>query len=345
MNFRNFLPPKLIRSLRQNIILRLLRRRSVLKQKNFRIYAEITTLCNARCLMCSRQSLIDKKKMKVINMPDNVLNRLIDSIKKITSNGYNITFVPMGLGEPLLFPGLLTLFHELKEIDKKIYIILTTNGILLNKKTIVLLIKEGVDEITISLNVDNKEGYKKLMGIDKYDLVLGNIVDLLKYKKNNNLNYPKISIQYLDSGYLKKSFFRIIKFWQHYLTKTDKVFFHEIVSEAGAVNFRGKLKNALSDKKRFPCPECWYLIAVHNNGDVYPCSPIFYWKEKKEDLYLGNILEKDIISLYFNNPKLKKIRDLLLSNDYRQLKTCKRCDNIVLMPNPFLKNIFTGEWF
>jgi len=344
MNIRSLIPPHIIRILRQNVLIRWLNRHYVLKQKNFRVYTEITTLCNAKCKMCSRDRLIKENKMQVINMPKEILDKIIEDIKDLVKKGYHISFIPIGLGEPLLFPNLFSLFKTLKEIDKKIYIILTTNGVLLNAKNITSLLESEVDEITVSLNSDDRKNYKELMGIDTYEIVLKNTIELLKRKKNLNLSKPKISVQYLDSEFLTKSFIEINKFWQRYLNKNDKVFFHEIVSQAGASNFNNKLANVIPMSKRFPCPECWFLIGIHINGDIYPCSPIFYWKTKKEDLYLGNILNDSLYNLYFNNQKLRTIRENMLKNNYSRLNTCKKCDNIVLMTNPFFRNPITKKW-
>lgn len=345
MYLRNFLPPKVIKCLRKNIFYRLNRRWAILKQNKFRMYVEVTTFCDAKCIMCNRTYLSKNNEFKAHHMADDILDRLLIDIKKMVQDGYHITFVPMGLGEPLLFPGLLSLFHKVKNISKDIYIILTTNGILLNEKIVKSLIEVGLDEITISLNVDDEKKYKQFMGVDRYNLVLQNIINLLAYKKDNNLTFPGISIQYLESEYLESSFWGVIKFWAPYLTRNDKVYFHEIVSEAGTTNWGGNLKESLKKLRRFPCLECWSLIAVHSNGDVYPCGPIFYWKEKKNDLFLGNILEGDLYSVYFNNPKLRKIREEMLCDNYEYLKTCQSCNNIVLMPNPFFKNVFTNKWF
>ena len=345
MNVRSLLPPHIIRILRQNVLIRWLNRRYVLKQKNFRVYVEITTLCNAKCKMCSRDTLIKEKKMQAINMPKKILDKIVKDIKNLVKKGYHISFIPMGLGEPLLFPNLFSLFKTLKRIDKNIYIILTTNGVLLNAKNITSLLECEVDEVTVSLNSDNRESYQKLMGIDTYEIVLKNTIELLKRKKSLNLSKPKISIQYLDSGCLTKSFIEINKFWQKYLNKNDKVFFHEIVSESGTCSFDNKRVNVIPTSKRFPCPECWFLIGIHINGDIYPCGPIFYWKEKREDLYLGNILDNSLYNLYFNNQKLMTIRENMLKNNYSGLNTCKKCDNIILMTNPFFRNPITKKWF
>jgi radical SAM protein with 4Fe4S-binding SPASM domain len=97
-------------------------------------------------------------------------------------------------------------------------------------------------------------------------------------------------------------------------------------------------------KTRFPCSEPWQRISILNDGAVYPCSPVFYWKEKKNDLYLGNILEKNLIDLYFKGPKLQAIKDAMLCNDYSKLPTCAGCNNPILSPNPFKKDSVTQKW-
>ena len=175
-------------------------------------------------------------------------------------------------------------FRKLKTINQNIYIVLTTNGVPLTKSTFVKLIDSGVDEITISLNADSPEGYQKVMGIDKYETALKNCLNVLRYKKELGLKSPQISIQFLESEHFKNSFYRTIKFWLPYLTGNDKVYFHEIVSEAGTCDIGVQDTGMQNLKTRFPCSEPWQRISVLNDGAVYPCGPVFYWKEKRMPL-------------------------------------------------------------
>ena len=341
---RNLIPPLIIRYLRQSIFFRLRQRKEIIEQKIFTLYAEVTTHCNARCFMCSWEEKYIKEGMQQSHMSQEIVDKILDSVRKLVDKGKCVKFFPIGLGEPLLFPGLFDLFRKLKTINKNIYIVLTTNGVPLTKSTFVKLIDSGVDEITISLNADSPEGYQKVMGIDKYETALKNSLNVLRYKKERDLISPKISIQFLESSYLKNSFYGTIKFWLPYLTGNDKVYFHEIVSEAGTCDIGVQDTGMQNLKTRFPCSEPWQRISVLNDGDVYPCGPVFYWKEKKEDLYLGNILEKDLVDLYFKDPKLQKIKNAMLRNDYSKLPTCSGCNNPILSPNPFKKDSVTQKW-
>jgi MoaA/NifB/PqqE/SkfB family radical SAM enzyme len=341
---RNLIPPLIIRYLRQNIFFRLRQRKEIAEQKIFTLYAEVTTHCNARCFMCSWEEKFVKEGMQQSHMSKEVVNKFLDSVRKLVDRGKVIKFFPIGLGEPLLFPGLFDLFGNLKAISKNIYIVLTTNGVPLTKSTLSRLIDSGVDEITISLNADSPEGYQKVMGIDKYETALKNSLNVLRYKKEHGLTSPKISIQFLHSRYLKNSFYGTMKFWLPYLTGNDKVYFHEIVSEAGTCDVGIEDTEMQNLETRYPCSEPWQRISVLNDGAVYPCGPVFYWKEKKEDLYLGNILEKDLVGLYFKDSKLQEIKNAMLCNDYSKLPTCAGCNNPILSPNPFKKNSVTQKW-
>ena len=341
---RNLIPHSIIRLLRQNIFVRR-KFRKELRRKTIALYAEVTTYCNARCVMCSWPEKYIDQGMQTTHMPQKIIDHLLDSVQKIAGRGYHISFFAIGLGEPLLYPELVDLFCKLKAIAPGIRIVLTTNGIPLKESTFTELVKAGIDEITISLNADSREGYQTVMGIDKYETVLKNIHSALRYKKERNLISPKISIQFLDSDHLKKSFFGIVKSWLPYLTGTDKVFFHEIVSAGGSCSLGKKSKVMENTKTRFPGHEPWNLISVQSDGSTYPCSPPYFWKEKKDDLYLGNILEKDLIDLFFENCHIQKVRDAMLRNDYSRLPTCTGCDNPILAPNPFLKDKATSKWY
>ena len=115
-----------------------------LLKPEIRFSVELTTRCNAKCKMCTRQSLVDKNRLHVGVMDDLIINNIINQMKKFTSLGYKVVFTPMGLGEPFLYDKL---FEVIKRVKKyKIKVVLVTNGILLNSSNINWILDAKVDE-------------------------------------------------------------------------------------------------------------------------------------------------------------------------------------------------------
>ena len=101
--------------------------------------------------------------------------------------------------EPLLSPSILGVLKS--GLDRKLKVSLYTNGIALDTPDLLdYLLK--IDKIRFSLNAYNKESYKNIVGVDKFDVVKHNLIKIIrgflnfriisKYKKRL-LYFGKIS--------------------------------------------------------------------------------------------------------------------------------------------------------
>jgi len=274
--------------------------------------------------MCTRQSLVDKNRLHVGVMDDLIVNNIINQMKKFTSLGYKVVFTPMGLGEPFLYDKL---FEVIKRVKKyKIKVVLVTNGILLNSSNINWILDAKVDEITISLNTNSGDKYRKLMGVDGFDLVNKNL-DLLFEKRNKKKSKLKIFIQFLGS---QSDFDKQIRYWNNKMRNGDKCYVHDFVNQAGLVKKNGRRVN-------FPCSQPLYRISIKINGDLYPCDPALYsGSDKFRELYLGNIIDRSVIKDFLNkNNKRYKILSMMKKENYSMIKCCQVCTTKGLSENCF----------
>lgn len=313
-----------------------------MKNKYIRISTEITTKCNCNCAMCTRLDRVKQGRLKVMDMEPKTINKILEQIKLFVDHDYPVIFAPMGLGEPLMYKNLYKLISDIKKISKKVRIVIVTNGVLLSPETSKKLVDLGVDEISISLNVNNDADYKKYVGGKNYSLVVDNIKKLISYRNKKNASGTGILVQYLAYTSDIKKFDNDIKRWQKIMRYGDKCYVHPIVNEGGfnetkLVNFK--------NNNVFPCCSPIQTMAVRVNGDLYTCDASFFnGNSKIDELYLGNINKinyfKDIHSN--KNSKIYKILESMKNNDYCKLKNCQKCHNYKLAPNPFFK-IF-GKW-
>ena len=108
-----------------------------------RLFVEVTTRCNLRCPMCSKQSpgngIVDG------DISDEIFNRLIPAFSHLDALILN------GIGEPLLHPGLERFVETAKrEMPAAGWVGFQTNGQLLNEARASSLVRSGVDRICIS---------------------------------------------------------------------------------------------------------------------------------------------------------------------------------------------------
>ena len=306
--------------------------RFCLRYHELRISCELTTRCNTSCDMCTRPSFVKEKQLSVGDMEPQVLERVVQEIKKIHEAKKQVYFVPMGLGEPLLYDGLFDLFEKIKKISKKIKIVLVTNGILLNETIAHKIISLDIDEVCVSLNVNNPVAYREHMGTDNYKKVCGNIENLINLRNQKNRLTPSVFVQYIDYDKNVEVFDNDIKRWYKIMRHNDKCFIHPVVNQAGF--FSGG--NDFGCKTyQFPCTQPLWRIAIKRNGDIYPCdSSLYSGPHIIRSLYLGNIKDVSPLELFvLNNRKVSSIVQKMRFDDYSGLPECQQCNTCKLSVN------------
>ncbi len=337
-NLRKYISPERKEKIISSLPFRLYSRLQLINPE-IRFSVELTTKCNAKCSMCTRQRLVDKKCLWVGEIDKNVLENIINEMDKFIKNGYKVIFTPMGLGEPLMYSNLFKLIKRIKK--KGVKVILVTNGILLNQTNIRQILNNQIDEVSISLNSIDNKSYLKMNGVNAYDVVVSNIKNLLKIKRSFKDSKTKVFIQYL--GQDTNTFDAEIKKWNKLMGDGDKCYVHKIVNQAGlANNDKGYID--------FPCNQPLFRIAIKVNGDVYPCDPALYSGSNKFDnLYLGNIKERSVYKDFLDkSSKRYKILIKMKRDNYKNLDCCRVCTTKALAGNCFFstgkKKIYGYKW-
>jgi len=128
----------------------------------------VTDRCNLRCRYCMPEQGVSPKNHADILSYEQILavakEAILLGIKKIRLTG----------GEPLVRKGVLYLIEELKKLKGLEELVLTTNGVLLEKMAKPLK-ETGIDRLNISLDTLDPEKYKKMTRIGDIHHVLKGI--------------------------------------------------------------------------------------------------------------------------------------------------------------------------
>ena len=129
-----------------------------------KIYVNLTNACTNDCLFCIRKQKdnVAGANMRLTEKPD--FETVISQLQKYYSIlGNGVTFC--GYGEPLIeYDLLIKIAKYIKQISPNTYIKINTNGHAnaFHKKDIVPLIKDCIDEVSISLNAQNERLYEQI---------------------------------------------------------------------------------------------------------------------------------------------------------------------------------------
>ncbi len=131
------------------------------------LYLDVTARCNSRCLTCGfRDSSGNGKELDA--------RAWIEVLKQARELGTSI--VSFGGGEPFMREDFLDLLEAAAGTRAALH--LNTNGTMLSEDRVRALDSIGVSAVTVSLDADDVETYRKLRGIDAFDQVTGGIRSL-----------------------------------------------------------------------------------------------------------------------------------------------------------------------
>lgn len=155
-----------------------------LRVSSFPIFVQIepAVICNLKCKMCIAP--LSKKDISYLTLDKfKIIRREFPYLRKISL---------VGVGEPLLNPELFEIIRFAKK--EKIRIGFTTNGLLLTKKNINKILDSKCDWLNISIDGATQETYQKIRQGSDFELVINNVKELMKSKRDNKI---EVSIWFL----------------------------------------------------------------------------------------------------------------------------------------------------
>jgi sulfatase maturation enzyme AslB (radical SAM superfamily) len=153
------------------------------------VQIEITSKCNFKCNFCPVSGQGDAFPMPSRkHIDDDKFREIVDAVAGFDLNYVTLNFV----GEPMAHPKI---FEYLKYVtDRKLPLMLVTNGTLLNFDTFGKLNDTGVKRLKISLQVADKDSFQESRGVKmEYKTYLNKIINVLLAKKKGLIN-PDIYI-------------------------------------------------------------------------------------------------------------------------------------------------------
>lgn len=287
---------------------------------------EATSRCNSNCQTCPHYKLIGSD-VKDIN-----LDRLKQIIDFYVEDNLSESVVKRiyigGMGEPLLYSELFDLFKYINVKNPKVILKTVTNGVLLDSY-IDDVLDSSLDSIVISLNSFTKKSHALLSGNIFYDRIQDSVVALLKKKKELNLEFPKIGLQFLRTSLNETEEPDFINFWSPYMSENDYFQFRELENQGGKIDIESlQKKDTNSSLERWPCGYLWNTLALDVDLNLYPCCKGFFLRDPSDILKIGNLSSGDIAEV-FHSDKFDNYRNAHLNNTYKQNKlyTCLNCDS------------------
>ena len=299
-----------------------------------------TSRCNLNCDMCHTHSrYIGDFEFSARPTKDVDFTFFKDFVNKF-NKAVNISII--GSGEPLLNKDFFKMIDYAARV-MRMDVSTTTNGTLLDEKTIERIIESGLSSIDISVDGDNEEESDRMTGISKeiYREKLKNIKCLVSKKMETNSklditlsfiidkeNYKKIPSMIKLGEKLGVDSVAFINFlpspFPGFTTEercitTDNTDAINLINtlKANRYDVRVALPIPLNLKKRKICTSHFTTLRVDGDGNIGGCAGILLNLEKN-----GKWDDKEV----WNNEYFQKMRGIFLDQkEDRRLEPCKVC--------------------
>ncbi len=292
-----------------------------------------THRCNLKCKHCFQSSSPNSNfsnEISALKWLD--IFEQIESCKmhKITLSG----------GEIMFYPQFSEVFNEI--VNRKISLIVLTNGTLVNNNNVEALSKENVS-LTISLDGHSEEIHDRLRGRGAYRKVLKNIRFLVGYGAKVSIAYTINSFNYSylkevvelarslgvrgvifsftsEIGRAKDNCSLILSNLQRATVKQNvsqlKEEYSDILELTMLELLAPRLNSELGDKVF--CTAGTTHIGISSDGKLYPCVYAFGY----EELVIGDLTKENLKDIWENREKWRMFRG---GFSLEKIDTCSTC--------------------
>lgn len=287
------------------------------------ILIELINKCNANCIFCSYQF----NKNNRSEMDEKTLIKVLEEAKSL-----NIPYIDL---TPLNGENLI-----IKNISEKIRLIASyrfqvismyTNLLLLHKHNIEDFLNSGLTELHISCAPLRKDLYEKIFRVNKYEVFLENLIELLKaFNKIQHKTVKKLSIEFRSNiGYKECLNLEDYKKYIEPLVQQNKKAIKIVVmrvfdSWMGTISEQdllpGMIIKKANGRKFIPCSRLNF-VQILSNGDIRLCGCRINYKSDTDVFKVGNINNISLIDAY-NSDTAKKLK---LSFLHGGPEECRKC--------------------
>jgi radical SAM protein with 4Fe4S-binding SPASM domain len=274
-----------------------------------RLWVELTSICNYRCIMCPNKDL--EKEDKGF-MDFNLYRKIVDESRDFV---FEINLAHRG--ESMMHPKLIDAIEYAGA--NGVFTRLHTNGSLLTGDLSRKIIRSGLDRLSFSFDGYDRETYAKIRVGGDFDKTLDNIVRFLELKKEARSKKPVTAIEVItfdqkDGGTYLEAKKTLQKRFED--LPLNSIVFREMH------NWAGRIEKERQKKKYTVCPFPWNALVIFWDGEVLPCTQDFFG-----EFVAGNVKDSPLKEIW-NGEKMRYLRKKLAAGSIADLKACSQCDRV-----------------
>ena len=288
--------------------------RELTRKAPFILELETTNICNSACVFCSYP--YTKRKKGVMSMQ--MFQKVVEDYVQMGGGVVNLTPID---GEPLIDPHLIERIEILKEHKETQQIMMTTNGIALNKYSDQEIRRLLEDLYLIKLSIGGLDAvtYKSMFNVDCFSQVMNGIDRLIKIRDEvSSPAYISFSFRTNDPSFEARFKPQLDEYREKSI---DIIHTHVFTNNCGSLEIDSEKKidvGRASSKKRLTCAFPCMSMVVCWDGVVSACDE----DAEVKDLRIGHV-ENESLAEIWTGKKRQEILDSFVRG--KLTAACSKC--------------------
>lgn len=269
---------------------------------------ELTSICDSKCIHCPRENM--DRPMRAMDF--DLFKRIVDEAAELKIP----TICPNGYGEISTIKDKEKYFEYIRSKDHDFEIVINTNGFRMDEATQELYIKHRVSLLNICIDGATAPTAEKVRKNLKLPQIEGNILNLMRIRKERGLDYPKIRAGFViipENEHEKAEF---VEKWRD---KVDYVGVDGYSNRGGSLESDLELVQAENEKKSM-CVLPFKTMNVWANGQVVICCEDWNASEP-----VGNANDSSITEIW-RGEDFRRIRQSHLDGKGNCIGICANCN-------------------
>lgn len=158
-----------------------------------RLFIEPSVVCNISCFqaVCNMESGITKTRGRKL-MPFEDFKRLVDE------TGEELGRIDLfNYGDPFVHPKCVDMIEYIKKNYPRVFLYLSTNGLLLDEEKLQRIVEAGIDEFTFSVDGPDHETYVKYRRMGDFEKVFNTMKRMVELRNHKGTKTPFINWRYI----------------------------------------------------------------------------------------------------------------------------------------------------
>ena len=283
------------------------------------INIEITSICDARCIHCPRESMDRSQRPMELAL----FKKLVDEAAELGVPD----LCPNGFGEILTMKTFDEHLAYVRSKSHRFRILVNSNGFRMDDDKIESFLRHEVDLLNVTLDGATAETFEKIRVRLKLDQIEDNIKRLIQKRDARGLKFPKVRLSMVA---IPQNMHEREAFLQKWRGVADFVGIGGFTNRAGSLD-----EKAIFDSPLPPPNDTTQAIeAVPVKACVLPFRDMDIWADGRAVLCCDDLNEEHVvgdlntqsISEIWHGEALHKARSLHMSGRGNELEICGRCN-------------------